>query len=295
MDDPIIEPVGSQAEIKPTYEVVSEPSDDFVDLTNNITDSPEAESAFADAAIDTTEIPLDEPSDEFVDIFGGESEARREEVVVVADVTVEAAADKSEVTSDVTGPPDYRKTGSDDEQEAKETATDSIIDLSDDLPASETPQPPPASDTFVDPLVDFLSDAPPSADAKIPSRATVDLFEDKGNDLFTEPRQTKSAKQLQKSLFGERDEDLFGEPLGAASKKPVSRELKSKPVTTKAASDVSDTGGPLQDSDPADIFSEEAVTTVPSIKKTSTVNSKTNGVHSEEETDIFAGGSTIFY
>ncbi|XP_031725280.1 sorting nexin-1a [Anarrhichthys ocellatus] len=289
MDDPIIEPVGSQAEIKPTSEVVSEPSDDFVDLTNNITDSPEAESAVADAAIDTTEIPLDEPSDEFVDIFGGESEARREEVVVVADVTVEAAAaDKSEVTSDMRDPPDDGKTGSDDEQEAKETSTDSIIDLSDDLPASEMPQPPPASHTFVDPLVDFLSDAPPAADAKIPSRATVDLFEDEGNDLFTEPRQTKSAKQLQKSLFGERDEDLFGEPLGAASKKPVSRELKSKPVTTKAASDVSDTGGPLQDNDPADIFSEEAVTTVPSIKKTSTVNSKTNGVHSEEETDIFA-------
>ncbi|XP_068578939.1 sorting nexin-1a [Cebidichthys violaceus] len=282
--NPLIEPIGSQTEIKPTSDVVSEPSDDFVDLSNNITDSPEAESAVANAAIDTTEIPLDEPSDDFVDIFGGETEAPREEVVL-ADVTVEAAADKGEVTSDVTDPPDDGKTGSDDEQEAKETSTDSIIDLSDDLPASETP---PASDTFVDPLVDFLSDAPPAAEAKIPSRATVDLFEDEGNDLFAEPRHTKSAKQLQKSLFGEPDEDLFGEPLGAASKKPVSKEPKSKPVTTKAASDVSDTGGPLQDSDPADIFSEEAVTTVPSIKQTSTVNSKTNGVHSEEETDIFA-------
>ncbi|XP_054475418.1 sorting nexin-1a [Anoplopoma fimbria] len=288
MDDPLIEPVISHTENKPPSEVVSEPSDDFVDLTNNITDSPEdaAESAFADAAIDTTEIPLDEPSDEFVDIFGGETEAPKEEVVV-ADVTVEAAMDKS----DVTDPPVDRETGSDDEQEAKEASSDSIIDLTDDLPASVPQQPPPASETFVDPLVDFLSEAPPAADAKIPSRATVDLFEDEGSNLFTEQRQTKSAKQLQKSLFGEPDEDLFGEPLGATSKKPVSKEPKGKPVTTKASSDVSDTGGPLQDRNPAepsDIFSEEAVTTLPSIKKTSIANSKANGVHSEEETDIFA-------
>ncbi|XP_034390287.1 sorting nexin-1a isoform X2 [Cyclopterus lumpus] len=294
MNDPLIEPFSSLTENKPTSKIVSEPSDDFVDLTNNLADSPEdaAESVLADVAIDTTEIPLDEPSDDFVDIFGGETEAPREEVVI-ANVTVKAAAaaDKSEVTSDVTDPPGDLKTGSDFEQEANETATDSIIDLSDDLLSSNAQKPPLASDQFVDPLVDFLSDAPPAADAKIPSRATVDLFEDEGNDLFTEPRQTKSAKQQQKSLFGEADEDLFGEPLGATTKKPVIKEPKGKPVPTKAARDVSNMGGPLQDgytAEPADIFSEEAVTTVPSIKKTSAVNSKTNGVHSEEDTDIFA-------
>lgn len=304
MDDPLIEPISSQTEIEPASEVVSEPSDDFVDLTNNITDSPDdeagaAESPAADTAKDTTEIPLDEPSDDFVDIFGSETEAPREEVVV-ADVTVEAATGKSEVTSVVTDPPGDGKTGSDDDdiQEAEETSTEPIIDLSVDLPASDTKQPPPASVTFADPLVDLLSDAPPAAEAKIPSRATVDLFEDEGSDLFTEPRQTKSAKQPQKSLFGEVDEDLFGEPLGATSKKTISKEQKEKPVATKAAVDVSITGGPLQDSnpaEPADIFTEEAVTTVPSIKNTRPVNSKTNGVHSEEETDIFAGRSTIFY
>ncbi|XP_042352793.1 sorting nexin-1a [Plectropomus leopardus] len=294
MDDPLIEPISSQTENKPASEVISEPSDDFVDLTNNISDSPDeavtAEIAITDAAKNTTEVPLDEPSDDFVDIFGSETEAPREEVLN-ADVTVEEVTDKSEVTSGVTDTPGDEKTGIDDEQEAKEPSTDSIIDLSDDLPASDTQQPLPASEKFVDPLVDILSDAPSAADAKIPSRETVDLFEDEGSDLFTESRQSKSAKQPQKSLFGEPDEDLFGEPLGATSKKTVSKEQRDKPVTTKAASDVSITGGPLLETspaEPADIFTEEALTTVPIVKTASTVSSKTNGVHSEEETDIFA-------
>lgn len=297
LTDPLIEPVNSQTEDKPASEVVSELSDDFVDLTNNVADSPDdtvaTESAVADTAKDTTEIPLDEPSDEFVDIFGSETEAPREEVVV-ADVTFEAAMDKSEVTSVVSDPPGDGKTGSDAEQEATETPTASIIDLGGDLSASNTQQPP-GIDKILDPLVDLLSDAPTAAAANKPSRATLDLFEDEGSDLFTEPRQSKKP---QKSLFGEPDEDLFGEPLGATAKKTTSREQKDKTVTTKVAGDGGNIGGPLQDgnpAEPADIFTEEAVTTVPSIRNTSTVNSKTNGVHSEEETDIFSGESTIFH
>ncbi|KAL6106380.1 snx1 [Pungitius sinensis] len=278
MDDPLIEPVGTQTENKPTSDDASEPSDDFVDLTSNITDSP----------MDTTEISLDEPADDFVDIFGGEAEAPRGKVVV-ADVTIEAAADKSEATDDVTDPPGDRKTGSTDEkEEAKETSTDSIIDLSDDLLAGDSQQPPPAGGIFVDPLVNLLSDSPPAADAKIPSRATVDLFEDEGSDFFSDPRQHKPAHQLQKSLFDEPGGDLFGEPLRAASKKPVGKEPRAKPVPTKAAGNVGNTGGPLNPAEAADLFSEEAVAAVPGIKNASTVNPKTNGVHSEEETDIFA-------
>ncbi|KAG8012307.1 Sorting nexin-1 [Nibea albiflora] len=293
MNDPLFEPISSQTENKPASEVVSEPSDDFVDLTNNLTDSPDdsaaAESAVADAAKDTTEILLDEPTDDFVDIFGSETEAREE--VLLADVTVEAAADKSEVTNNAIDPPGEEKTGSHAQQEEEETAaTPPIIDLGLDLSAGNAHQPP-SSDKIVDPLVDLLSAAPPAAEAKKPSRATVDLFEDDSSDLFTEPRQTKSTKQPQKSLFGEADEDLFSEPLGATSKKAVSKEQKDKPVTTKAAGMDSNIGGPLQDSNPAepgDIFTEEAIDTVPSIRNTSTVNTKTNGLHSEEETDIFA-------
>lgn len=319
MDDPLIEPVSSQTESQPTSEIVSEPSDDFVDLTNNITESPddsvEAQTAVADAAKDTSEIPLDEPTEEFVDIFGSETEAPAQEVVIAdvtvkadvtveADVAVEAATDKSEVASGAEDPPGDGKTGSDAEQEVNETSTAPVevnetsaapvIDLSVDLSASNTQQLP-GNDKIDDPLVDLLSAAPPAAppaaDAKKPSQATLDLFEDDGSDLFAEPLQTKAAKQPQKSLFDDPDEDLFGEPLGATAKKTINKEEKEKPVTTKAAADVSDVGGPLQDSnpaEPADIFTEEAVATVPVIKNTSAVNPKTNGVHSEEETDIFS-------
>lgn len=306
MDAPLIEPVSSPTESKPVSEVVSEPSDDFVDLTNNITDSPDdsvaAEIAVADAAKDSTEIsldepteiPLDEPSDDFVDIIRSETQAPEEEVAI-ADVTVEVT-DKSEVTSGATDPLGDGETGENTEQAAKEASTAPVNDLFADMPASNT-QKPPVIEKIVDPLVDLLSDSPPAADAKKPSQATVDLFEDEGSDLFAEPRQTKSTKQPQKSLFGEPDEDLFGEPLGATAKKTISKEQKEKSVMTKAAGVGSNIGGPLQDSnpaEPADIFTEEAITSVPSVKSTSTVNSQTNGVHSEEEADIFAGRSIVF-
>ncbi|KAM7415022.1 hypothetical protein PAMA_019715 [Pampus argenteus] len=282
MNDPLIEPVGSQTETKPTSEVVSEPSDDFVDLTNNLmTPDDTIVAVSADAVKDSTEIPLGEPSDDFVDLLGSETEAQREEVVV-ADVSVGAEMDKSKVTGSVTNPLD------DAQQEVKEIFAAPIIDITSDLSANHSQQPP-GSDKIVDPLVDFLSDPPPAEAKKTSPRS--DLFEDEGSDLFAEPFQTKSAKQPQKSLFGEPDEDLFGEPLGATTKKPFSKEQKDKPVTTKAAggSGGSLCSGPLHESDqgePADIFTEEAVATAASVS--SRVNSKTNGVHSEENTDIFA-------
>uniref|UniRef100_A0A669B1R3 Sorting nexin-1 n=1 Tax=Oreochromis niloticus TaxID=8128 RepID=A0A669B1R3_ORENI len=212
MNDPLIEPMSSQTENKPA----SEPSDDFFDLTNNV-------SVVAAAAT---------KSDDFVDILGSETGAQRGEVVK-ADVTVEATIDKSEVTAGITDPLS--------QQEAKQTSTAPVIDLSGDSQ--------PVTSKIANPLVDLFSDAPPAAEAKKPSSANVDLFDDEeGSDIFAEPLQTKPAKQLQKSLF----------------------------VTA---------GGPLQDSKPANIFSQAAAST-PSV--TSTVNSKSNGVHSEEEGDIFA-------
>ncbi|XP_023256012.1 sorting nexin-1-like [Seriola lalandi dorsalis] len=283
MDDPLIEPISSHTENKQASEVVSEHSDDFVDLTNNVTEA--AADTVEAAAKDTTEISLDEPSDEFVDILGSETEAPREEVVV-EDVTAEEATSKSEVAYSVTDPP------GDGKQKAKETSSAPIIDFSGDDASTTVTQQPSGPEKIVDPLLDLLSDAPPAADAKKPSRATIDLFQDEGTDLFSEPRQTKSAKHPQKSLFGEPDEDLFGEPLGATSKKSINKEQKDKSVTSKAAAgDGINIAGPLQETtpaEPADIFSEEAVATAPSISNTSSVNSKTNGVHSEEETDIFA-------
>ncbi|XP_047451703.1 sorting nexin-1a [Mugil cephalus] len=270
MSDPLMEPMSSETGKKPASEVVSEPSDDFVDLLN----SSSTESAAA------AEIPLDEPSDDFVDILGSETEAERAEVVV-ADVNVEAAADKGVMTSVVTAPPSEEKRGSPAGQEAKEIAVP-LIDTSGDLSSNHSEKTT-IGDKFADPLVDLLSDPSP-AEAKKPSVATVDLFQDDGSDLFADPHQIKPAKQPQKSLFGEADEDLFGEPLGAVSSKTTSKDQKEKPVTTKASF-----GGPLQDAnptEPSDIFSEEAVATAPSASKASAA--KTNGVHSEEEADLFA-------
>lgn len=292
--DPIIEPkldpIITETEKKET-EVVSEPLDDFVDLANNITDSPDdsvaAGIAAADAAKDSTEIHLDEPSEEFVDILGSETEAPQEEVVAADMEAVETALAKSEVTTSVLDPPeDDESTGSDAELPAKEAPTAPAIDPVVDLLAADTEQAP-SSGTFVD----LLSDAPPAAETKKSIPATIDLFEDEGSDLFSEPRQMKSAKQPQKSLFGETDEDLFREPLGATTKKTIITEQKEVTITTKATGESSVIGGPLLDSSPAesaDLFSEEAVTTVPSIPAPRAANSKTNGVHSEEEPDIFA-------
>lgn len=285
--DPLVKITDIQAELKPPGEVLSEPSDEFVDLTNNISGSPDdpasAENSIADAAKNTSEISLEESSDEFVDLTGSESEAPRGGAVL-ANVTVEAVPDKSEVTSDEEIL---------NEQETKETSAAPVIDLLGDLSAS-TSQQPQGGDKLVDPLVNLLNEAPPSFDAKNLSKAAGDLFEDDGSDLFSEPQQVKSAKQPQKSLFDEPDEDLFGEPLGATSKKPASKEQKNHPVTTKASGDEGNIGGPLKSSnptEPADIFAEEGVTT-PSIR-TSAASSKTNGVHSQEDADTYTGTSFV--
>lgn len=292
--EPLVETVSSKTEDKEASDLVSEPSDDFVDLTSNITDSPDdlfvAENAVANAAKVTTEISLEESMDEFVDLNGSETEAGTGRVV-----TVEEVSDKREVTSGSTDPLGDGKTGSETVQGSKESSTAPLINFTSDLSAGNTQQPQ-SSAKIVDPLVDLLSEAPSVADAKKPSQVPADLFEDDGEDFFTEPWQTTSAKQPQESLFDETDDDLFGEPLGITSKKDSSKEQKNKPVAAKTSGEGDNIGGSLEKSnptEPADIFTEEAVTTVPSVKNTSTVKSKTNDrVHSEEDTDIFAGRSS---
>lgn len=269
--DPLIEPAGSQSESKPASEVMSEPSD-FEDLTNNLIDSPvEA----ADTAKATMDVPLDEAAEEFVDILGSETGVAEEEVV--ANVAAVVPSDQSEVNGG--------------------TADQSCVGKE----AVAAPEVSPAAAVVADPLIDVLSEAPLAADGKKPkAQALVDLFDDDGSDLFAEPRPSKTATQPATSLFGEPDEDLFGEPLGAAAaaaKKPaVKEQQQSKPVAARAPEGIiaaaAATGGPLQDAAPkelSDIFSEEAVATAPSSKNTGAVKSKTNGLHSEEESDIFAG------
>lgn len=288
MNDDLIKPISSQTDNKPAIEVVSEPLDEFVDLTNNVTEAAaDSVTTESTAAKGITEISLDESSDDFFDILGSETKATQGEVVVT-DVTVAAAPDKSEVASNVAGPPGAGK------QEVKESA--SVANINANSSASKT-QELPGTNKFTDPLVDVLIDAPPAADAKINSKPPVDLFDDEGSDLFADPHQIKPAKQPQKSLFGEPDEDPFREPLGVAAKKTTGKEPKDKSVTSKApAGDGVSIAGTLQvsNAEPADIFTEEATTTTLSIPNTSTANAKTNGVHSEEEADIFSGTSTDF-
>ncbi|XP_008309966.1 sorting nexin-1a isoform X2 [Cynoglossus semilaevis] len=268
ISDPLFEPAGSQTEKKSVADVISEPLDDFVDLTNNIM-KPAADTITPEAK-DTAFFSIDEPSDDFVDILGSETEAVQEEVVVM-DVTAKAAAEEeSEMTGSVTDPPG---------DEDNEASTATVMDINCDTKQLSS------VDKTADPLVDILSDDPLTTEAK--KTATIDLFDDEGSDLFGEPRQTKSGKQPQKSLFGDPDEDLFGEPLGATSKKSISKEQKVTSDPVKAAGgDAFNTAKPLQE--PADIFSEECVITAPAKSNISTVNSGTNGILTEEEPDIFA-------
>lgn len=298
MIDPLMEPAGSQSESKPASEVMSEPSD-FEDLTNNLIDSPVemGENSAAEATMAAMETPLDEAAEEFFDILGSETEATQEEEEeeeeVVANVAVAAASDQSEVTG---GAADQTSDVEVAAQEPEAPPAAAVIDLGGDSVANRTQ--PQGSDQVANPLIDILGEAPPAAEAKKPkAQAPVDLFDDDGSDLFTEPRPSKTAAQPAASLFGEPDEDLFGEPLGAAAKKPaVKEQQQSKSVAARApeaaATATAAIGGPLLDAaakEPADLFSEEAVATAPSIKNADAVKSKTNGLHSEEESDIFAG------
>ncbi|KAM9753468.1 sorting nexin-1a [Menidia menidia] len=265
--DPFNEPLGSQTEItenKAASEVVEGPAEDFEDLTNNINAAVESPA--------TDEISLEEPSDDFVNILGGESEVQGKEV----EVSVEAAGGVADLPLD-------GETGGDPIQEAASPAP--IIDLGCCDFLAPSSQQLPVGALISDPLADFLGGA---AEADKPAGAVVDLFEDDGSDIFTGLPPSKSSKQPQKALFDDPDEELFAEPLGANSKKSASKEPEEKPPTAKAAVPAR---GPLHDgnpSEPADIFSEEAVTTAPSASITSTVNSRTNGVQPEEDSDIFA-------
>ncbi|XP_020312487.1 sorting nexin-1a isoform X1 [Oncorhynchus kisutch] len=158
-------------------------------------------------------------------------------------------------------------------------------------PASDDLKEPPKPD--IDPLADILNDTPLSEVktpvAAMPQETPSDLFDDEPSELFAEPRQSNTAKQQQTSIFDEPDEDLFSEPLGEASKNPQNDFFKEALAPVAKASNVC---GPLSDNyneHPTDIFTEEAMTTLPSAVSTVSVNSKTNGVHSdEEEPDIFA-------
>ncbi|KAM4553635.1 sorting nexin-1a [Fundulus diaphanus] len=248
MSDPLIEPLGSQTGSK-------SPAELFEDLTNDIKAPAEGARAAGNSVA--------EASDDFVDILGSEAAAQREEVGI-------EAAGEGEVRGGATDLLGDGKRRSAAEQEAASSAP--VMDL-----GGDSSRRPPVND----PLADLLGDSPAgtASDALKPSGAVVDLFDDEGSDIFTGSQPSKSAKQPQKSLFGEADEDLFGEPLGAVSKKATGKEQKEESAPA---------GGLLSGGNPADLFTEEAVGAVPNARNARAVNPKTNGVHSEDDPDIFA-------
>lgn len=263
LNDPLLDPVSDPSDSKPAADVQSEPSDDFEDLSNTESDSPDDP-----VKNDTTE--------DFFDLLGSENDPKEE--VAPLDVKAEAVTEAPV------------------EEKAEKESPPPLVDVTVEL---LSPEQPPATETSPAPLLDFASDTPAPAEAKKP--AVVDIFaddeEEEGSDLFAEPKlptpAKPTAKPPQKSLFEEvDDDDMFPEPLGAATKKPsaatiaAASVLEPKPIVTKADVEVSGRGGVFQ-SDPEDIFTEEAVATAPVRSKAGGAISKTNGLH-EEETDIFA-------
>ncbi|XP_053740608.1 sorting nexin-1a isoform X1 [Synchiropus splendidus] len=259
LDDSLTDIFSSHPPTKPTMHLLSEP-EEFVDLTSPYDSIVEKD---AEAVNVTGENPQEEPSDDSANMLRSESE-EAQGGVEGEDVALNSGKTKASITAVL--------------EEAVLKVTPPLVDGSGDPEVNQT------SNRIIDPLVDLRSDPIP-AEAGKPG---LDLFEDDGIDLFTEPRLSKPAKQQQKSLFGEADEDLFGEPLGATSKKPSARRLAAPQA---APSDGSRISGPLHSKETADIFSEEAVGTVPSNSKP--INVKTNGIHTEEEAELFSAEATV--
>ncbi|KAK7891778.1 hypothetical protein WMY93_023741 [Mugilogobius chulae] len=255
LNDPLIDPISDPSDSKPAAEVLSEPSDEFEDLSN--TDDG-----------DTKEI-----------VEVKEPEAPAEETIKVTENTeIELEKDASSPLVNVTL--DLLATETEPEKLA-----DPLLDLQSDAAPTIKPKTEETS-----PLLDLQSN--PTVQPK--KQNVVDLFadddEEEGSDLFADPRLSKPSKQQQKSLFEEVDnDDLFPEPLGATAKKPATISaaasvLEPKSIVTKAEVEVrSKKGAALME--PEDLFTEEAIETAP--KMPSGAVSKTNGLH-EEDSDIFA-------
>ncbi|XP_030222198.1 sorting nexin-1a isoform X1 [Gadus morhua] len=305
---------------EPVAELVEEPLDEFDDLVDLSTDVPSVQATAAAAAESPlveveAETPSEEACEDFVDLSGSDSDSSQEETLleVPAD-SAAASSDPQDVSTAL--PPGDVATGS-----AAHEQPGALLEVDIGQASANGEKQPLSEDLFFDPLAN-LADAgpPPTAAVKQPApppqqqqppQPPLDLFEDDPNDLFGESRHAKSAKQQPpqpSSLFGEVDEDIFGEPLGAPAAKKAgnmaSREQRETTVGTKtsglggggagAGAGFGDVGGPLNNNyekEPADIFSEEAVTIAPTAAKAAAAasSSRTNGVHgAAEEGDIFA-------
>ncbi|XP_072291029.1 sorting nexin-1-like [Eucyclogobius newberryi] len=263
LNDPLADTASDPSDSKAAGDALSEPSDDFEDLSNTESDSPD------DAKNDAAE--------DFFDLSGGEGETKRDAAPLV-DVQIEAApfvdvqVEAAEETIDVAGLAEKRAI------EVEKEALPALVDVTNFLSTETQPE------KLATPSLDLHAAAPRTAETKKPK--VVDLFadgDDEGSDLFAAPKLSKPSKQQpHKSLFEEVDDDLFPEPLGAAAKKPApaASVLEPKPIVTKAEVEVRSKGAVLME--PEDLFTHEAAA-----PKMPSGASKTNGIN-DEETDIFA-------
>ncbi|XP_062318748.1 sorting nexin-1-like isoform X2 [Osmerus eperlanus] len=124
------------------------------------------------------------------------------------------------------------------------------------------------------------------------SNTTRDFFDNESSNLFTEPLQKNLIKPQKTSLFNDPDEELFNEPVGGTSRKSANVTISEEPPKKLVEAKAGNISGPLSDGfteDATDIFAEEGLSSVSANPvNSSSANSKTNGVHSDEETDIFA-------
>ncbi|KAG7270344.1 hypothetical protein CRUP_034454 [Coryphaenoides rupestris] len=294
----LFEPPADLLETKPA---VTEPLDEFDDLVDISDDVPSARAAAAGekaAAALTTEPPSDELCEDFVDLSGSDSDLSQEEAALVELPADSAGASPGPQDASAALPPSDVPTGS-----GSTLIEVDISPFSSSSADDSAKQKPPANNLLFDPLAGGVAVVGPNppvvvADAKKPAEPTpLDLFEDDPGDLFGEPRH---AKPLPASLFGEADEDIFGEPLGtkkAPAPATTHREQREAVGITKtdslgagSAGGFGDVGGPLNNNyekEPADIFSEEAVTIAPKASAPAT-SSRTNGLHgAAEERDLF--------
>uniref|UniRef100_A0A8C7SM51 Sorting nexin-2 n=1 Tax=Oncorhynchus mykiss TaxID=8022 RepID=A0A8C7SM51_ONCMY len=198
-----------------------------------------------------------------------------------------------------------------------EASSPPVMDLLSE-PASEASSAPmvdllmePASEGSSAPMVDILSE--PASEAS--SAPMVDLLMEPASegssapmvDLLMEPASEASSAPMMNLLMEPASEppkpdidplaDIINDtplsegktPVAAMPQEPPSDLFDDEPSELFAEPRQSNTANDNYNEHPTDIFTEEAITTLPSAVSTVSVNSKTNGVHSdEEEPDIFA-------
>ncbi|XP_043084161.1 sorting nexin-1a [Puntigrus tetrazona] len=160
--------------------------------------------------------------------------------------------------------------------EAVDLFSDPLDDDSDVIssPEVQNPMPDLLNEPVEAPKSDVLGEAPVHKNAA----RQQDVFEDlpKGTSKSSSVKKAASAE-----LFGddEDEEDLFNEPPKVVTKKP---QPSGPPVNVLTEVKVR----PQVKDDPTDLFAEEALT-APVPKPSASSNSRTNGVHSEEQ-DLFS-------